>query len=204
MYTAFLLAALHCRAKLQKQESVDGQLHANIILSDVTYTLHNTATSLTGLPILISCMFAACTVCDCRVKLQTQEIGDGQIHENAIVSAATYALENTATTLTYMLTPPLLKPLLWPIVQRFPSERLQGLNIARMQLLTAALTLTQNAMKRLGLPFDDEIQMAKNFGKGVCSATLGMRGLHMFMACTILCTCIVQINQHIWQEWGNV
>eukprot|EP00878_Enallax_costatus_P020682 GHUV01021871.1.p1 GENE.GHUV01021871.1~~GHUV01021871.1.p1 ORF type:complete len:448 (+),score=109.54 GHUV01021871.1:312-1655(+) len=97
------------------------------------------------------------------VKLRTQEVVNGQIQENAIVTAATYALENTAVTLTYMLTPPLLKPLVWPLVQRFPSKRLQGLNIARMQLYTAALTLTHNAMKRLGLPFNDEIQMAKNF-----------------------------------------
>lgn len=99
------------------------------------------------------------------VKLHTQEVVDGQIRENDVVKAATYALENTAVTLTYMLTPPLLKPLVWPLVQRFPAKRLHKLNIARMQLFTAALTLTKNAMTRLGLPFQDEINMTSNFGE---------------------------------------
>lgn len=98
------------------------------------------------------------------MKLHRQEVVDGQIRENPVVTAATYALENTAVTLTYMLTPPLLKPLVWRLVQRFPSTRLEGLNIARMQLFTAALTLTHNAMNRLGLPFKDNIQMSKHFG----------------------------------------
>jgi hypothetical protein len=101
------------------------------------------------------------------VKLQTQEIVAGQIRENAIVRAATYALENTAVTLTFMLLPPLLKPLLYPIIRRFPPRRLQQLNIARMQLFTAALTLARNAMGRLGLPWRDEVNMVASFGEGL-------------------------------------
>ncbi|KAF8072353.1 D-xylose-proton symporter [Scenedesmus sp. PABB004] len=99
------------------------------------------------------------------VKLDTQEVVDGEIRENAIVAAATYALENTAVTLTFMLTPPLLKPLVWPLVQAFPPARLRQLNVCRMQLFTAALTLAQNALTRLGLPWRDEIGMAKRFDR---------------------------------------
>jgi hypothetical protein len=104
------------------------------------------------------------------VKLQTQEVVDGQIHENALVKAATYALENTAVTLTYMLLPPLLKPVLYPLIRRFPPQRLRGLNVARMQLFTAALTLAQNAMARLGLPWRDEVNMVANFGEAAAHA----------------------------------
>jgi hypothetical protein len=105
------------------------------------------------------------------VKLQTQEIVDGQIRENAIVRAATYALENTAVTLTFMLLPPLLKPVLYPIIRRFPPRRLRDLNTARMQLFTAALTLARNAMARLGLPWRDEVNMVANFGEEQHSTT---------------------------------
>eukprot|EP00882_Tetradesmus_deserticola_P030263 GHRQ01033963.1.p2 GENE.GHRQ01033963.1~~GHRQ01033963.1.p2 ORF type:complete len:489 (+),score=180.62 GHRQ01033963.1:1689-3155(+) len=97
------------------------------------------------------------------VKLQTQEVVDGQIRENVIVKAATYALENTAKTLTFMLLPPLLKPVLYPLIRRFPPQRLRGLNTARMQLFTAALTLAKNAMTRLGLPWQDEVNMTDKF-----------------------------------------
>jgi hypothetical protein len=99
------------------------------------------------------------------VKLQTQEVVDGQIRENALVKAATYALENTAVTLTYMLLPPLLKPVLYPLIRRFPPQRLRNLNVARMQLFTAALTLAKNTMGRLGLPWKDEVNMVANFGE---------------------------------------
>jgi hypothetical protein len=95
---------------------------------------------------------------------------DGQIHENALVKAATYALENTAVTLTYMLLPPLLKPVLYPLIRRFPPKRLRNLNIARMQLFTAALTLAKNAMARLGLPWRDEVHMVANFGEAAAQA----------------------------------
>lgn len=101
----------------------------------------------------------------CSIKLNTQEIVDGQIHENDICTAATCALENTAVTLTYMLVPPLLKPVVYPLIRACPPARLQTLNIARMQLYTAAMTLAQNAVKRLGLPWHDEINMAKHFGE---------------------------------------
>lgn len=100
-----------------------------------------------------------------RVKLQTQEMVDGQIRENAIVAAATYALENTAVTLTFMLLPRLLKPAMYPLIRRFPPKRLAQLNVARMQLFTAALTLARNAMARLGLPWRDEVHMVPNFGE---------------------------------------
>ncbi|WIA07921.1 hypothetical protein OEZ85_007399 [Tetradesmus obliquus] len=99
------------------------------------------------------------------VKLQTQEMVDGQIRENAIVAAATYALENTAVTLTFMLLPRLLKPALYPLIRRFPPKRLAQLNVARMQLFTAALTLARNAMARLGLPWRDEVHMVPNFDR---------------------------------------
>lgn len=129
----------------------------------------------------------------CRVKLQTQEVVDGQIRENVIVTAATYALENTAVTLTYMLTPPLLKCVVWPLVQRFPSQRLQGLNIARMQLYTAALTLTHNAMKRLGLPLNDELQMARHFGE--CCYTVWLL-LALLLGTSSAIVCELCCQQH--------
>lgn len=101
----------------------------------------------------------------CSVKFETQEVIDGVIRENALVRAATYALENTAVTLTYMVIPPLLKPLLYPLIRSLPPARLAQLNIARMQLFSAAGTLAQNAMRRLGIPWRDELNMMKAFGE---------------------------------------
>jgi hypothetical protein len=101
----------------------------------------------------------------CRVKFQTQEVVNGQIRENALVSAAKYALENTALTLCFMAVPPLLKPVLYPLIRRFPPPRLQKLNIARMQLYTAATTLADNAMQRLGITWKDELNLMKAFGE---------------------------------------
>eukprot|EP00775_Hariotina_reticulata_P005689 gene5689-5927_t len=97
------------------------------------------------------------------VKFQTQEVVNGQIRENALVSAAKYALENTALTLCFMAVPPLLKPLLYPLIRRFPPPRLQKLNIARMQLYTAAATLADNAMQRLGITWKDELNLLQAF-----------------------------------------
>jgi hypothetical protein len=101
----------------------------------------------------------------CRVKFNTQEVVDGQIHEHPIVQAANVALENTAKTLTWMLTPPLLRPLVWPIVSRMPPKPIAVLNVARMQLYTAALTLARNAVGRLGSPWRDDLQITQAFGK---------------------------------------
>lgn len=100
-----------------------------------------------------------------RVKFQTQEVVNGQIRENALVSAAKYALENTALTLCFMAVPPMLKPLLYPLIRRFPPPRLQKLNIARMQLYTAAAMLADNAMRRLGITWKDELNLLQAFGE---------------------------------------
>jgi len=99
------------------------------------------------------------------VEFNTQEVINGEIHENAIVQAANVALENTGKTLTWMLTPRLLKPLVWSLVAKFPPQQIQALNVARMQLYTAALTLARNAMGRLGMAWTDELNMAAAFGK---------------------------------------
>lgn len=108
-------------------------------------------------------LVSAAAVC-CRVKFNTQEVVGGQIHEHPIVHAANVALEQTGKTLTWMLMPPLLKPLVWPLVSRFPPRQLEQLNVARMQLYMAALTLARNAMTRLGLPWQDELQLTEAFG----------------------------------------
>lgn len=121
-----------------------------------------------SLQLLTSSLCCACPACierACSIKFNTQQVVDGQIHENAIVQAANIALENTAKTLTWMLTPPLLKPLVWPLVARLPPPPLEALNIARMQLYTAALTLARNAMQRLGMPWDDDLNMRQAFGE---------------------------------------
>lgn len=88
--------------------------------------------------------------------------------EHPIVHAANVALENTGKTLTWMLTPPLLKPLVWPAVALLPLPLLQSLNVARMQLYTAALTLARNAMERLGTAWNDDLRVAQAFG--ACAA----------------------------------
>eukprot|EP00882_Tetradesmus_deserticola_P026751 GHRQ01029541.1.p1 GENE.GHRQ01029541.1~~GHRQ01029541.1.p1 ORF type:complete len:239 (+),score=91.55 GHRQ01029541.1:2-718(+) len=142
------------------------------------------------------------------VKLQTQEVVDGQIRENVIVKAATYALENTAKTLTFMLLPPLLKPVLYPLIRRFPPQRLRGLNTARMQLFTAALTLAKNAMTRLGLPWQDEVNMTDKFGeteilvaepaavRRTCCADAAPR---LTLACLAVPASPVAVTMLLWQ-----
>lgn len=99
------------------------------------------------------------------VEFNTQEVINGEIYENVIVQAANVALENTGKTLTWMLTPRLLKPLVWSLVAKFPPPQIRALNVARMQLYTAALTLARNAMGRLGMAWTDELNMAAAFGK---------------------------------------
>jgi len=94
-----------------------------------------------------------------------REIINGEIHENAIVQAANVALENMGKTLTWMLTPRLLKPLVWSLVEKLPPQQIRALNVARMQLYTAALTLARNAMGRLGTAWTDELNMSAAFGK---------------------------------------
>jgi hypothetical protein len=106
------------------------------------------------------------------VKFNTQEVVQGQIHEHPIVHAANVALENTGKMLTWMLMPPLLKPFVYPLVSRFPPAQLEQLNVARMQLYTAALTLARNAMHRLGLPWDDELRMTEAFGEFLSASTI--------------------------------
>lgn len=106
------------------------------------------------------------------MKFNTQEVVQGQIHEHPIVHAANVALEKTGKTLTWMLMPPLLKPLVYPLVSRFPPAQLEHLNVARMQLYTAALTLARNAMERLGMPWDDELRMAESFGEFLSASTI--------------------------------
>lgn len=113
------------------------------------------------------------------MKFNTQEVVNGQIHEHPIVQAANVALENTAKTLTWMLTPPLLRPLVWPIVSRIPPKPIAALNVARMQLYTAALTLARNAVGRLGSPWKDDLQITQAFGK---SCTAGNPECHLLAA----------------------
>lgn len=100
-------------------------------------------------------------------------VHNGQIHEHPIVQAANVALESTAKTLTWMLTPPLLKPLVWPVVSLCPPSAIRTLNIARMQLYTAALTLARNAMERIGAPWNDELRVTQAFGE------YGQRACHL-------------------------
>lgn len=99
------------------------------------------------------------------VKFDTHTVVDGQMAEHPIVHAANVALENTGKTLTWMLTPPLLKPLVWRAVALLPPPLLASLNVARMQLYTAALTLARNAMERLGTPWDDELRVTQAFDR---------------------------------------
>jgi hypothetical protein len=101
-----------------------------------------------------------------RVKFDTQEVdAAGQIHEDPLVRAANYALENTGLSLRFMLTPRLLRRLVWALVRAAPPPSINSLNVARMQLYTAALTLARNAMHRLGRPWVDELGMAQAFGE---------------------------------------
>jgi hypothetical protein len=104
------------------------------------------------------------------VKFDTHTVVNGQMAEHPIVHAANVALENTGKTLTWMLTPPLLKPLVWRAVALLPPPLLASLNVARMKLYTAALTLARNAMERLGTPWNDELRVTQAFGELVCTA----------------------------------
>lgn len=101
----------------------------------------------------------------CSVKFDTQDRIAGQIHENVLVAAAKYVLENTAAALQFMLVPPLLKPLTWALLRAFPTKQLYQLNLARSQLYMAGICLAKNAMKRMGAQWVDELGMEKEFGE---------------------------------------
>ncbi|GBF94618.1 thromboxane-A synthase [Raphidocelis subcapitata] len=87
----------------------------------------------------------------------------GRIKENPLVSATKYVLENTAAALTFMITPRLLKPLVWAAVRTCPTRTIAGLNLARSQIYTAAIALIKNAMGRMGAQWVDDLGMEKAF-----------------------------------------
>ncbi|KAI8468880.1 MAG: cytochrome P450 [Monoraphidium minutum] len=87
----------------------------------------------------------------------------GHITENRIVSAAKYVLEHTSAALTFMITPRLLKPLVWAVVRVFPTPTLARLNLGRSQIFTAAIVLIKNAMGRLGAKWVDDLGMEAAF-----------------------------------------
>jgi hypothetical protein len=95
---------------------------------------------------------------------QQLDAATGRVREDAIVRAANFALENTGLTLKYMITPHALRPLVWAAVRAAPPAAIDALNVARMQLFSAAVCLARNAMARLGRPWADELRMADKFG----------------------------------------
>jgi hypothetical protein len=57
------------------------------------------------------------------------------------------------------LVPKMLRPLVYPLLIRFPSPDLQRLNVGRARLAALGMALVKNAMARLGQEWVDEIGM---------------------------------------------
>jgi hypothetical protein len=116
------------------------------------------------LPLLHSVPLKGAATCESAANSSPSEQADCGAAEAALVGAANYALENTAVALTYMLVPPLLKPVVWRLLAAAPPPRMRELNAARRKLFGAAETLAANAVRRLGLVWEDDIGMAAAFG----------------------------------------
>ena len=103
---------------------------------------------------------------ECRVPFDTQvQTNDGKVQENALVSAAHFALEHTATMLIFMLVPKVLRPVVYTWLRTFPTRTLSRLNECRCQLYMASIMLIKNAMGRLGMEWKDPLDMEKTFGE---------------------------------------
>lgn len=102
----------------------------------------------------------------CSVKLDTLSSDSKTKDEaNLLITASEAALRASIDTLWTMIIPRALRPVATPLLNRFPTKALKDYAVSRSQLFGAAMTLTKNAMHRLGVEFKDEIGMEKTFSE---------------------------------------
>jgi len=81
-----------------------------------------------------------------------------------IADASANAMGASHDTLWTTLVPRALRPIAWPLLALFPTKQLRRLRDSRSKLYGVALVLAKNAMKRLGLEWEDTIGMEEAFG----------------------------------------